>query len=372
MTARSRYLSAAVTLLVAVFLAVAVVGDLGGGTVPPRATSVVTVPTPPSASTADETSALGCDRFAAPRGFDHGHARGTLARPYRSVKRLARSLRRGQTGCVQPGRYSHREVAHLRSPGATLRGIGRRRPLVLDPIWIEPSAVGASIRNLRLTSLDRVYTVPLKVQADRARIAGNRIFGGSNESCVLVGSQNRVSGVTIERNVIHNCGRSGKFDHLLYIEDALRTRIRWNLLLANHGGWAVHLYPNADDSLIEHNVIDGNFGGVVIAGYGDATSNGNLIRANAITYSGPRRNVEASWEGYFGSDNLVTANCLFSQSADAPSGIGERWGFTVGSNAVIGGSPYVDRADGDYRFHSRSPCGGLVGYVADAVSAGLR
>lgn len=372
MTARSRYRSAGIMLLVAVFLAIAVVGDLGGGTVPPRAASVATAPAPPPTANGNEASALGCDRFAGPRGFDHGRSRGTLARPYRSVKRLARSLRGGQTGCVQPGRYSHREVAHLRSPGATLRGIGSRRPLVLDPIWIEPSAVGASVRNLRLTSLDRTYTVPLKVQASRARIVGNRIFGGSNESCVLVGSQNRVSGVTIERNVIRNCGRSGKFDHLLYIEDARQTRIRWNLLLANHGGWAVHLYPNADDSLIEHNVIDGNFGGVVIAGYGNATSNGNLIRANAITYSAPRRNVEASWEGRFGSGNFVTANCLFSQSADAPSGIGERWGFGVGSNAVIGGSPYVDRANGDYRFHSRSPCGGLVGDVADTVSGAPR
>ena len=367
MTARSRYRSAGVMVLVAVFLAVAVVGDLGGGTVPPDAASPShTTATPPSV--AQEASTEGCDRFAGPRGFDRGRKRGTLARPYRSVKRLARSLRSGQTGCVQPGRYSHREVAHLRSPGATLRGIGGgRRPLVLDPIWIEPSAVGASVRNLRLTSLDRVYTVPLKVQASRARIAGNRIFGSTNESCILVGSQNRVSGVTIERNVIRNCGRSGKFDHLLYIEDARGTRIRWNLLLANHGGWAVHLYPDADGSRVEHNVIDGNFGGVVIAGYGDATSNDNLIRANAITYSGPRRNVEASWEGRFGSGNYVTANCLYSQSADAPSGIGQRWGFSVGSNAVIGGSPYVDRADGDYRFHSRSPCGGLVGDVAAAV-----
>jgi hypothetical protein len=373
MTARSRYRSAGVMLLVAVFLTVAVVGDLGGGTVPPRAGSIATAPpAPPSAGSADETSTSGCDRFAGPRGFDRGHGRGSLARPYRSVKRLARSLRGGQTGCVQPGRYSHQEVAHLRSPGATLRGIGSPRPLVLDPIWIEPSAVGARVSDLRLTSLDRIYTVPLKVQASRARIVGNRIFGSSNESCVLVGSQNRVSGVTIERNVVRGCGRSGKFDHLLYIEDARRTRIRWNLLIANDGGWAVHLYPNADDSLVEHNVIDGNFGGVVIAGYGDATSSGNLIRANAITYSAPRRNVEASWEGRFGSGNFVTANCLFSQSTDGPSGIGEHWGFSVGSNAVIGGSPYIDRAEGDYRFHSRSPCDGLVGDVAETVLPGLR
>jgi hypothetical protein len=374
--ARPLYRSAAVAMLVALFLAIAVVGDLGGGDTPPRAGSVpapaLSPPDAPTTDAASERSRRGCDRFAGPRGFDGGGRRGTLERPYRSARRLARSLRGGQVGCLLPGRYSHRGVATLRSPGATLRGISAagRRPLILDPIWIEASAVGAKIRNLRLTSRDDYYTVPLKVQASRAQIVGNVIFGSSNESCVLVGSQHRVSGVVIERNVVRNCGRSGKFDHLLYIEDAYRTQIRWNLLVANHGGWAVHLYPNADGSLIEHNVIDGNLGGIVIAGQGDDVSSENLVRSNAITYSGPRRNVEASWEGRFGASNHVAGNCLFSESTDAPSGIGTRWGFSVGSNAVIGGSPYVDRDGGDYRFHSGSPCRGLVGDVAAAAGDG--
>jgi hypothetical protein len=366
--ARRAYRSVAVALLVAGFLAIAVVDDEFGGAAPsPLAAKQ---PLPPRIGVAGETSRRGCDRFAGPHGSDR--SRGNLRHPYRTVRRLARALRSGQTGCLLPGRYSHPEVARLDRPGVTLRGVGPGRPLILDPIWILPRAVGAGLYNIKLTTRDRVYVEPLKVQADRARIVGNVIFGGPSASCILVGSQNRVAGVTIERNVIRHCGRSGKFDHLIYVENARRTTIRWNLLTDNHGGWAVHLYPNADDSLVEHNVIDGNFGGVIIAGYGDDTSSGNLIRANAITYSGPRRNVEASWQGRFGSDNRVTANCLFSQSADAPSGIGERWGFSAGSNAVIGGSPYVDRTAGDYRFHSRSPCGGLVGDVADAVSASLR
>jgi hypothetical protein len=370
---RPLYRSAAVAMLVALFLAIAVVGDLGGGDTPPRAASVPAAsPPPPAFDAASDRSLRGCDRFAGPRGFDDGRRRGSVERPYRSVKRLARSLRSGQVGCIQPGRYSHRGLATLRRPGTTLRGIGPGRPLIVDPIWIESSATAAKVRHVKLTSNDDYYTVPLKVQASRARIVDNVIFGSSNESCVLVGSQHRVSGVVIERNLVRNCGRSGKFDHLLYIEDAYRTQIRWNLLVANHGGWAVHLYPNADSSLIEHNVIDGNFGGIVIAGYGYATSSNNLIRSNAITYSGPRRNVEASWEGQFGSGNHIAGNCLFSESTDGPSGIGTRWGFSVGSNAVIGGSPYIDREAGDYRFHSRSPCGGLVGDVSAAVASPAR
>ena len=346
MTARSRYRSAGVMVLVAVFLAVAVVGDLGGGTAPPRADSIATAPPAPP-SPAGEAVAAARRGLAGPRGFDRGRGRGTLDRPYRSVKRLARSLRSGQTGCVQPGRYSHREVAHLRSPGATLRGIGGRRPLVLDPIWIEPSAVGAGVRNLRLTSLDRTYTVPLKVQASRARIAGNRIFGGSNESCVLVGSQNRVSGVTIERNVVRNCGRSGKFDHLLYIEDARRTRIRWNLLIANRGGWAVHLYPNADDSLVEHNVI--------------AES---LLRHNVESYypdgAAP------------GVNNVVRDNCVYGGARDFGKGGVQlpAKGFLPSANLRVA-APFADPDGDDFRVVT-GPCADLLGKWRDVVPGPTR
>lgn len=367
--ARAAYgLAIAVPLAAVAAVAMTAGGNTGAAPLPPP--SANSTPVPPSVGAAGETTRRGCDRFAAPRGSDS--ARGTLADPYRSVRRLARKLRSGQTGCLLPGRYYHREVARLERPGTALRGVGPGRPLVLNPIWIEPRGVGAGIYNIRLTSRDRIYTVPLKVQADRARIVGNTIFGSSNESCVLVGSQNRVHGATIERNVIRRCGRSGKFDHLVYLQNASRTTVRWNVLSGNGGGWAVHLYPNADESIVEHNVIDGNFGGVVIAGYGDVTSDDNLIRANAITFSGPRRNVESSWEGTYGHGNLVTGNCLFSVAADAPSGIGTNWGFTVGPNTQLPGSPYVDRVAGDYRFKPGSRCTGPVGEVAVAVAGRLR
>ena len=79
MTARSRYRSAGVMVLVAVFLAVAVVGDLGGGTAPPRADSIATAPPAPP-SPAGETSTSGCDRFAGPRSVAPGLRRWATSR----------------------------------------------------------------------------------------------------------------------------------------------------------------------------------------------------------------------------------------------------------------------------------------------------
>ncbi len=319
----------------------------------------------------EQVTARDCDRFASPRGFDRGRRRGSFRRPYRSVPRIARSLQPGQTGCLEPGVYRHDDVARLNRPWTVLRGIGPGAAQIRDPIWIMPRATGAQLLAVSLTSRSREYPEPLKVQADRARVAGSYITGSSNTICVLIGSQRTTHGVTIEGNRIQHCGRHGKFDHLIYVQNAVGTTIRWNLLTDNPGGWAVHLYPNADDTLIEHNVIDGNRGGVIFAGEEGAASDRNVVRDNAITYSSPRWNVESSWSGGRpGTHNLAYSNCLFSSGAGGPAGIGPAEGFTVPGNLVLSASPYMDRPGGDYSFPPESLCRALVGDVAQAVVAG--
>lgn len=312
-----------------------------------------------------------CDRFASPSGSDGGPGRGGPRRPFRSVPRLLRSLRGGQTGCLEAGAYRHRDVARMTRPGTVLRGIGPGSARILSPIWLMPGATDAQLLGISLTSRNREYPEPLKVQADRARIAGNHITGSFNTICVLIGSQRTAHGVTVEGNRISHCGRHGKLDHLIYVQNAVGTKVRWNLLTDNPGGWAVHLYPNADRTLVEHNVIDDNRGGVIFAGDDDDTSDGNVVRDNAITFSAPRWNVEGSWsEEHTGTGNLAYSNCLISRAAGRPAGIGEATGFTAGDNLVLSASPYVNRSLGDYAFAPTSPCLLLVGEVAQAAAAG--
>lgn len=336
----------------------------------PREIPPPTPPFPLVAGDLEETE--DCDRFASPSGSDLGTGRGGRLHPYRSVPRLLRSLRGGQTGCLEPGTYWHGGVARLTRRGTVLRGLGPGPVEVLGPIWIMPKATGAQLLSLSLTSRNREYPEPLKVQADRARVAGNHITGSMNTICVLIGSQRTTHGVTIEGNRISHCGRHGKLDHLLYVQGAVGARIRWNLLTDNPGGWAIHLYPDADDTLIEHNVIDRNRGGVIFAGDDGDTSDRNVVRDNAITYSGPRWNIESSWsdDGSTGKDNLAYANCLFSRAAGGPAGIGEAEGFAAEGNLVLSESPYIDRTSGDYSFLPESPCRIVVGDVAHATVAG--
>jgi len=308
-----------------------------------------------------------CDRYAAPTGSRRGP--GSRAHPYGSLARLLRALRRGEVGCLMAGHYRHRGVVTMRRARTTLRPLGRARAVVDGALWVLPGARGARITGLRLTSHDRVYSIPLKIQADGVSLVGNDITAARNISCVLVGSDRTVSDVRIERNRIHACGQSGKLSHLLYVTSSRDAVIRNNLLIGNRGGWAVHLYPDADGTVIEGNVMDSNKGGVIFAGDGGGnTSDGNLVRENVITNSAPRFNIESSWSGGpEGSGNRAERNCVYSGGEGMPSGIGFSDGFETSGNVVARGRVYVNRREGDYRLRSGSNCGPVLTDVGGAM-----
>jgi nitrous oxidase accessory protein NosD len=307
-----------------------------------------------------------CDRYAAPTGSRRGS--GTRAHPYGSLGRLLRGLRRGQVGCLMAGRYRHRGVVAMRRAGTTLRPLGKAHVTIDGALWVLPRAKGARITGLTLTSHDRVYSIPLKIQADDVSLVGNDITAAGNISCVLIGNLDRkVSHTLVERNRIHRCGRTGKLAHLIYVTHSQGAVIRDNLLVGNRGGWAVHLYPDADGTLIEGNVIDSNEGGVIFAGEGGSTSDGNVVRENVITNSAPRWNIEGSWSGGpEGEGNVAQRNCLFSAGPGMPSGIGFLSGFEQSDNVVAKDPVYVDRAGGDYRLQPGSNCGAVLMDVGGA------
>jgi hypothetical protein len=266
------------------------------------------------------------------------------------------------------GRYRHRGVVAMRRAGTTLRPFGKAHVTIDGAIWALPGAKGARITGLTLTSHDPVYSIPLKIQADNVSLIGNNITAARNISCVLIGSLDRkVSNTLVQLNRIHSCGRTGKLAHLIYVTHSQGAVIRSNLLIGNRGGWAVHLYPDADGTLVEGNVIDSNEGGVIFAGEGGSTSDRNVVRENVITNSAPRWNVEGSWSGGpEGQGNVAQRNCLYSAGRGSPSGIGFLTGFRQSANVVAKGPVYVDRRAGDYRLRPGSNCGPVVANVGGA------
>jgi hypothetical protein len=315
-------------------------------------------------------AASGCSKVASPSGSDS--ATGSESAPYRSVQQLVDSLSPGQTGCLRQGTYGGDQV-FMHQPDVTLRSYPGERATITAFFEVYPEAKRARVERLRFESAHNGNAVGVKLQADDTVFADNELTKGGEGICLLAASYTSARRIVIERNRIYNCGPSdSKWDHQVYLGQSRDAVVRWNILSGNGGGWGVHLYGDADGTLIEHNVIDGNRGGVIFAGDDPDTSDNNTARYNAITYSGPRWNIEGSWgDGPVGTGNTAHHNCVHSNGPDSPSGIAEEWGFNASSNTVLGGSPYADRARGDYRIRSDSPCAWLVGDVAAVVGSGI-
>jgi hypothetical protein len=326
-----------------------------------------------TASPASATSA-NCTKVAAPGGSDS--AAGSEAAPYRTVQRLVSALDAGETGCLRTGTYGGKPL-YMREPDTALQSYPGERATLTAFLEVAPEAPRSRVSGLKIDTTGNSNGVGTKLQADDAVLSDNVITKGGEGICVLAGTYNPAQRVIIERNYIYNCssavqpdGSHNKFDHVIYLSGTRNAVVRWNILSTSAGGWGVHLYPGADGTLIEHNIIDGNQGGVIFAGDGeDDTSDDNLVRNNAITGNGPRWNVESSWSGGpAGTGNVATGNCVYSTGPSQPSGISSSKSFSAPGNTVLNDFPYMDRAGGDYRFKPGSPCAELVGDVAAAVT----
>jgi Right handed beta helix region len=306
----------------------------------------------------------GCTEVAAPYGSDE--AEGTEADPYRSLEELVESLDAGEVGCLRAGTYGG-DSAYFEAPGAELRSYPGELATITAFMEVTPEATGAHIHHLRFDASQHDNDVGIKLQADRTQFTDNELTKGGNGICLLAGSYYPAAGVVIERNRIYDCGpASSKYMHQIYLQGTRGAIVRWNVLTGNAGGWGVHLYSDADDSLIAHNIIDGNHGGVIFAGDGDDdTSDHNVVRFNAITYSQQRWNIEGSWSGGpEGAGNRAQHNCVYSAGEDAPAGIGDEEGFAASANLVSLESPYLARG----RVDPESRCARLVGDVAGVIA----
>jgi hypothetical protein len=282
---------------------------------------------------------------------------------------VAESLDAGDVGCLRAGAYGGDSV-YFEAPGAELRSYPGELATITAFMEVVPEAAGAHIHHLRFDASHHDNEVGIKLQADRTQFTDNELTKGGNGICLLAGTYHPAAGIVIERNRIYDCGpASSKYMHQIYLQNTRGAIVRWNILTGNAGGWGVHLYANADDSLIAHNIIDGNHGGVIFAGDDEATSDRNVVRNNAITYSQQRWNIEGSWsDAGTGSANRAVRNCVYSNGEDAPSGIEEGdGGFTASASLVMDGSPYLARSLGDYRFDPESRCARLVGDVVGVI-----
>jgi Right handed beta helix region len=317
-----------------------------------------------------------CVRFAAPDGSDA--AAGTKRRPFQSAQRLLDSLRAGQTGCLRRGHYRRTfqgyvlrfDRAGRPSAPITIRSYPGERATVHGIVTIPSWADHVRLSGLRIEGTGDQNTV--KVYATGVVVSGNRITNRNRGlSCMILGSNDDddVGGPAvapvIRGNVFTECGSPANEnkDHGIYAANVHDGHITGNVM-STPSGYAIHLYPNAQRTLVARNVIDGSGsirGGIVFAGDDRYASSGNVVEHNVIAYPATYA-ITSNWEGPVGEGNVVRANCVWAEG-DEP--IDEEEGFSAEGN-LVAPPRFRDPARADYRLRPDSRCAPLVGPAVGA------
>ena len=320
-------------------LAASACGSDGPGTAGPGRT------TPATASV--------CDRVAA-QGGDDG-AVGTARAPFATPARLAAALTRGQTGCVR-GVTSGDVI--VRTDGVTLTSEPGGRGTVRGELIVDAGADRVTISDLDLDGSPVRWPTPA-ILGDDARLVGNDITSRGRHICVLLGlgeRRARAERVLVAGNRIHDCGTSNNQMHGIYVQSTAAARIVGNDILDN-GDRGIQLFPDAQDTEVAGNVIDGNGQGIIFSGTAETASSGNRVHHNVISNPRLRAPVESFWDGPVGRDNVVERNCLFGgrhPEVDPSNG-----GFVARGN-VVEEPRFADRARGDLRLVPGTRCAAIL------------
>jgi parallel beta-helix repeat protein len=313
------------------------------------------------------SAASACDLVVAPNGSDA--AAGTEAAPLKTVNALLEGLGSGQTGCVRAGTYVDDQFL-VKTPGVTLMSFPGERATLRGQLRFNATAVGASAERLNLDGRNPDDKAGSLIYADRVVLRGNDITNvHMAAACVLVAADSKAQaprGVVIEDNVIHDCGElpATNYHHGIYVSHADGTVIRDNLIYGN-ADRGVQLYPDADNSVVTGNIIDGNGQGVIFGGGSSTSSDNNLVAGNIISNSTIRFNIQAHWQGPVGSGNVARDNCVWTADrgrggAPEGSGIQEMSGARAAGN-VVASPGYADRGAGNYAISPDNPCAKAIG-----------
>jgi parallel beta-helix repeat protein len=305
-----------------------------------------------------------CTLYATQGGSDN--APGTLAQPFASVQRLANALTAGQTGCVRGGTYTQDvTITHTGSASApiTITSYPGERATLNGRLWVHQGADYVTVSNMNLNGRNTSELPSPDINAAHTTFTGNDVTNENTAICFDIGSDTtygRATNTIIQGNRIHQCGKlpAANHDHGIYVESSTATTIVENVIYDN-ADRGIQLYPDAQQTTIERNIIDSNGEGIIFSGdFGLASSN-NTIANNLITNATLRYDIE-SWypEGNpTGQNNTVLHNCVWGGAKGTIQTL--QTGFTATNNTTTN-PEYANPTTGDYRINSTSPCATLL------------
>jgi parallel beta-helix repeat protein len=282
-----------------------------------------------------------------------------------AAQQLVDSLSPGQTGCLRAGLYEGN--VKVSRPGVTLTRYASDRAIVKGRFWVAEGADNVTVEGLYLDGTNPNILPSPTINADGVTFRRNDVTNYHRSICFALGHPDwgRADDTTIEFNRIHNCGRlpATNHDHGIYVTTASNTLIRGNWIYDN-ADRGIQLYPDAQNTVITGNVIDGNGQGIIFSGEFGVASNGNVVEGNVIANSKLRNNVE-SWYppgNPIGRNNVVRNNCVKGGAYDEGNGgIGDQRGFKV-VETVRTKPSYSSRSTKDFRLVAGSPCRDLLAY----------
>jgi parallel beta-helix repeat protein len=314
-------------------------------------------------------AANNCSLVASPSGSDE--ANGSLSAPFRTAQKLVDTLAPGQFGCLEAGTYNEDVTfSHGGAAGAPVRltSYPGQSATLSGRLWVKHGSDYVTVSRLNLIGANSDNLPSPTLNGDHATFTYDTVTNNHTAICFVVGSDwGSATNTVISHDVIHDCGvmPAANHDHGIYVADAVNTRIVWNEIYDN-ADRGVQLYPDAQNTIVAHNVIDGNGEGVLFSGdYGTASDNANVY-ANLITGSVIRHDVESYYPdgNRTGHGNALHNNCIW-RAAESPVDTSSG-GFSSTSNRIAN-PEYVNAAAHDYRLQPGSPCLTLVGNVAAAV-----
>ncbi len=311
-----------------------------------------------------------CDLVASPSGSDS--AAGTAAAPFQTAQKLVNSLAPGETGCLEAGTYDEDvTLRHGGTAGApvTLTSYPGQTATILGRLYVAEGADYTTITGLDLDGANPQLMESPTIDANHVTFSYDDVTNDHTGICFGIGSATWgwSTDTVITHDRVHGCGQlpATNLQHAFYIGGATDTTIEWSLIYDN-ADRGIQLYPEADGTTIDHNIIDDNGEGILIAGAEGVASSYTNVYDNIISNANQRHDVESYWPAGnpVGVGNTVHDNCLWGGregTIDTSSG-----GYTAANNLTVN-PEFVNEAAHDYELSPSSPCLALVGDVQAAV-----
>jgi hypothetical protein len=325
----------------------------------------------PGASGTAGAAATSCTLVASPSGSDTNP--GTNAAPFQTAQKLVSSLHAGQTGCLRAGTYTGSvtfRTGGTASAPITLTAYPGETATIVGRVYVAEGSDYTTVTDLNLDGVNAARQQSPMIDANHVTFSYDDVTDDHTGICFGIGSATWgwATGTLITHSRIHDCGQmtpDDNYQHGFYVGGATDTTIEWDLIYDN-AARGIQLYPEADYTTIDHNIIDSNGTGIIISGTDGVASSYTNVYDNVLSNATQRHDVEAWWPAGnpVGVGNTVHDNCVWGGrqgTIDTSGG-----GFTAPNNFDVD-PQFADASTHNYAMNAASPCLALVGDVQAAV-----